>query len=121
MSLTLAHLSCLFCFCIKSVETMPRKCKNSPDLFCFVCGDFNPRLSSRKFSPRLLVAYYSYFRFGAEESLSKPWSQGFLCSICSRYLTGSLKGTHTSLPFTMPALWREQQNHVNDCYFIAET
>lgn len=84
---------------------MSRKCKNSPDLFCFVCGGFNPRSSSKKFSPRLLVAYRSYLGFGAEESLSKPWSPSFLCSRCSRYLAG------------WPAIWREQQNHVNDCYF----
>ncbi|KAK9871529.1 hypothetical protein WA026_012902 [Henosepilachna vigintioctopunctata] len=36
---------------------------------------------------------------------------------CRCTLTSWLNGNKTSMPFCVPALWRESSNHFNDCYF----
>jgi len=45
------------------------------------------------------------------------WAPHACCSRCSRYLRCWLIGTHQSVPFAFPVLWREQQGHLTERYF----
>ena len=51
------------------------------------------------------------------DDIHKPWAPTYCCSCCSRSLRGWLAGTHASMPFGIPMIWREQKDHVTDCYF----
>lgn len=96
---------------------MTFKCLNSPDLFCYVCGDFTSSHQKEKISSLLIQAYFSYFGNTACKKYNKPWTPSFFCFRCARYLRGILKGSHLSMPFDEPVIWRKQQDHVTDCYF----
>ena len=39
------------------------------------------------------------------------------CSRYLRYLHRWLIGTHQSMPFAVPMVWREQKDHLTNCYF----
>jgi hypothetical protein len=45
------------------------------------------------------------------------WAPHSCPSRCSRYLLGWLIGTHKSMPFAVPVVWREQKDHLTDRYF----
>lgn len=63
-----------------------------------------------------MKAYKLYF--GCElGDQDKSWSPHLCCTNCQRNLTGWLKGTHKSMPFAVPMIWREPTDHVTDCYF----
>ena len=40
---------------------MTRKCKNNPDLFCCVCGNFAIKAQKRSITPDLKKLYKLYF------------------------------------------------------------
>src|ERR1043165_5708572 len=95
---------------------MSRQCKNKPDNFCYICGEFTLVAQRKSLTPLVKKAYHLYFgcKVGDQD---KVWASKICCNTCSRTLTGWLKGTHMSMSFAVPMIWREQQNHVNDCYF----
>ena len=71
----------------------------------------------RKIPTRILNAYYSDFRSNACRNISEHWTPNFACFKCARYLRSWVRGTHVSMPFVEPVIWREQQDHLTDCYF----
>ena len=95
---------------------MPRTCKNSVDSFCYICGEVVFKGQSRPLSPFLKTAYHLYFgcKVGDQD---RVWAPKQSCSSCARTLQGWLKGTHKSMPFAVPMVWREPRDHVADCYF----
>lgn len=95
---------------------MPRVCKNSPDNFCYICGNFVVTLHRRRLTPLIKRAYLHYFGSEIDER-DKSWLPKICCKTCAVALTGWLKGTKKSLRFSCSMIWREQQNHINDCYF----
>lgn len=62
------------------------------------------------------TAYELYFGFSIDER-DKSWLPKVCCNSCSRTLRGWLEESHKSMPFSMPMIWSEPQNHENDCYF----
>lgn len=95
---------------------MPRACKNSTDSFCYVCGEFTLKVQRNAITDLVKTAYQLYFGFSIDER-DKNWLPKICCNSCSRTLRGWLEGSHKSMPFTMPMIWSEPQNHENDCYF----
>nr|XP_036219079.1 uncharacterized protein LOC118680996 [Bactrocera oleae] len=95
---------------------MPRSCKNSTDCFCYVCGEFVLKTHRNVMTDLVKTAYNLYFGFSIDER-DKSWLPKVCCNSCSRTLRGWLEGSHKSMPFTMPMIWSEPQNHENDCYF----
>src|SRR5258705_1433865 len=94
---------------------MPRACINKPETFCYVCGEFTLVAQRKPFTPLLRKAYlYFGCKVGDDD---KGWAPPICCNCCARTLTGWLKGTHKAMPFAVPMIWREPQNHVTDCYF----
>jgi hypothetical protein len=47
----------------------------------------------------------------------ESWAPHSCSSRCSRYLRCWLTGVHQSIPFAVPVVWREQNDHLTDCYF----
>jgi len=96
---------------------MSVKCLNDVNLFCFTCGKFTPKKNSEHITSEIIRAYFLYFGMDATVSIGKPWTPNIICSTCARYLRGWLHGKQQSMPFALPMIWNEQENHVSDCYF----
>ena len=95
---------------------MPRKCINSADQFCYICGDVTFAYQKRTLSPMIRHAYHLYFgcKVGDQD---KGWAPHICCNRCAVNLRGWLKRERTSMPFAVPMIWREPTNHTTDCYF----
>ena len=95
---------------------MSRRCVNLPDSFCYICGEVTLKSQRKQISALVEEAYALYFgcKVGDQD---KSWAPHLCCSRCARYLRGWLKGTHRSMPFSIPMIWREPKDHVSDCYF----
>lgn len=95
---------------------MHRKCLNSKDSFCYTCGELLFANERRNWTSGLKKLYELYFgcKVGDED---KPWAPHFCCKKCNTYLSRWSAGTLKSMPFGIPMIWREQQDHVTDCYF----
>ena len=93
-----------------------RVCVNKADSFCYICGEVTAKAYQKPISSLVKKAYELYFgcKVGDQD---RSWAPKMCCSSCSRTLTGCLKGTHKSMPFAVPMVWREPRNHVDDCYF----
>ena len=95
---------------------MPRNCVNSPDNFCYICGEVTFLKQKKAITPTVKAAYKYYFgcKIGDQD---KAWAPHICCSTCARDLPKWLKGEKVAMPFAVPMIWREPSNHVNDCYF----
>jgi len=94
---------------------MPRKCVNSSDAFCYICGDVTFKSRRRPFTPLIKKCYEHYFgcKVGVQD---KSWAPSFYCVTCGRLLAAWAKGSRR-MPFAIPMVWREPTDHVSDCYF----
>ncbi|XP_025417822.1 uncharacterized protein LOC112688704 [Sipha flava] len=93
-----------------------RRCKNHPDIFCYVCGSFAIKTQRRKIINDLRNIYKLYFDCPLGDQ-DKAWVPQTICSACSNGLRDWLNKRKSSMPFAIPMVWREQKNHYNDCYF----
>lgn len=84
--------------------SMTRHCKNSPNLFCYVCGKFTPKPQRRNITPLLKDAYQEYFQ-RPMTNLDKGWTPDQCCSYCYVNLIGVKRGKK-KMPFHVPAVWR---------------
>ena len=76
-----------------------------------------PQSRKRKCITRVVKKAYELY-FGCKVGdQDKSWAPYSCCSRCLRYLRGWLIGTHQSMPFAVPVVWREQKDHLTDCYF----
>ena len=95
---------------------MPRKCKNNPDLFCYVCGSFTIKAQRRAITPDLKKIYKLYFGCPLGDQ-DKHWAPHQVCTSCSSGLRNWLNKRTPAMPFAVPMIWREPKNHFQDCYF----
>lgn len=95
---------------------MPRKCKNSADLFCYICGHYTTSDQKTVISSFVKRCYHAYFgcKLGDQD---KPWAPHIVCKSCVENLRLWFKGKSKSLSFGVPMVWREPTNHGDDCYF----
>lgn len=93
-----------------------RKCTNHPNNFCFVCGQFTPKSQRKKITSITKTAYSLYFGCALGDQ-DKDFAPHVCCISCKTGLNQWLHGRRKSLPFAVPMVWREQSNHLNDCYF----
>ena len=47
----------------------------------------------------------------------KPWAPHVICGSCRSNLEGWLRVSGKGMSFAVSRVWRESQNHGNDCYF----
>ena len=94
---------------------MPRNCLNSPNSFCYICGELTFKFQKRSFTPLIKKCYEHYFgcKVGDQD---KSWAPHVCCVTCVRLLTAWAKGSR-HMPFAIPMIWREPKDHASDCYF----
>ena len=95
------------------------KCKLSADCFCYVCGLYiSLRQVEYKIKAEAKFSYAYEMYFGMEiGDQDKSWAPHVICETCRSNLDGWLRGDRHSMPFAIPRIWRESQNHIDDCYF----
>lgn len=95
---------------------MPRKCVNSVDSFCYICGEITFLAQKRKMTPIVKTAYEHYFGVKVGDQ-DKSWAPHICCNSCSVILREWLKNKNRAMAFAVPMVWREPTNHTDDCYF----
>src|SRR5699024_7549199 len=93
-----------------------RKCKDSVDLFCYICGVYITKKQQRNITDFVKEAYTEYFGFKMDK-LDKPWVPRKVCKLCLESLRLWKKGERSGLHFGIPMIWMEPKNHFDDCYF----
>ena len=61
-------------------------------------------------------AYLAYFGVKLEDQ-DKNWALHLFCRTCVENLRQWTKQKRQTIGFAVPMVWREQANHVDDCYF----
>ena len=97
---------------------MPRNCVNSPDNFCYICGEVT--FSTRKCPLTLMVKKGYECCFGCKvRDQDKKWPPHVYCISCATILHEWLNNKGCSMPFAIPMIWREPTDHLTDCYFCS--
>lgn len=92
------------------------ECKNNPDDFCYVCGEYNSTVVKKPITTAHERAYLSYFGFGICDQ-NKSWVPHFLCKNCHLGLLKWMNDCGGGLSFAKPMCWRKPNDHNIDCYF----
>lgn len=92
------------------------KCRNNPDSFCYICGEYTFERHRKQMSPVVHKAYKLYFGCPIGDQ-DKKWAPHFCCANCYVKLIQWWNGKPVSMAFGVPMVWREPKDHVTDCYF----
>lgn len=97
-----------------------KSCVYNPSNFCYVCGKYVTSNSDKRLinlNNSYAKAYELYFgmKMGDQD---KDWAPHYICHICRRKLDLWLEGHKASMNFAIPRIWREPQNHADDCFFL---
>ena len=99
------------------LSTSKCSCVNDPDNFCYVCGEYTPPVHHVKINSRIKFAYNKHY-FGCQiGDQDKKWAPYICCNCCRTSLLFWLDGKQKQMPFAVSMVWREQSDHVTDCYF----
>ena len=93
-----------------------RSCSNEPNIFCYICGAFTLSAQRKNITPFIKQAYQAYFKVPLGDQ-DKTWAPHKACSTCVETLRAWTQGKPKQMRFGIPMIWREQKNHVDDCYF----
>lgn len=96
-----------------------RNCKYDADQFCYVCGEFGKKKSTRYCLtdfPKTCEAFQHFFGY-APRNLDKSWVPSSICATCKKTLDAWVSNKKRALPFTSPRTWLKPSNHYSDCYF----
>jgi hypothetical protein len=98
------------------MEERRRQCKNDPNVFCYICGEYMMKEQRRGITNNINNSYEAYFgmKIGHQDNY---WEPNSCCSSCTERLRKWTKGTLKSMPFGIPMMWLEPKNHTDDCYF----
>ena len=97
---------------IFSTIDVPRKCINSPDVFCYICGEVTFKSQRRGFTLLIKKCYEHYFSCKVGDQ-DKSWAPHFCCVTCARLLVAWTKRS-PCMPFFNPMVWTEPMDHVSD-------
>ena len=95
-----------------------RSCRNNPDVFCYICGEYTIALNRKPITSFIRRVYHAYFGIKLADQ-DKAWAQLMVCKACTETLREWTNGKR-SRNFGIPMVWREPTNHVPDCYFCAD-
>ena len=111
-------LTDIFILQVSEMASSRRSCKNKPDIFCYICGEYTIVPNRNPVTSFVKRAYHAYFgiKLGDQD---KAWAPHMVCKACTEYLRQWSKGKKSCLKFGIPMVWREPTNHVTDCYFCA--
>ena len=99
-----------------TISSSRRKCKLDPNVFCYMCGSFTVSKQRQRITDFVKKAYLAYFgvKLGDQD---KNWAPHQVCWTCVENLRQWTKQKRQTIGFAVPMVWREQANHVDDCYF----
>ena len=83
------------------------KCSNSPDVFCYVYGEFILAKDRRKITEK---AEKSYLRYFGVKTMDKPWTPHVICKGCQVKFIRWEGGAPSPFKFGVPMIWREPEN-----------
>ena len=98
------------------LSSSKRGCINHSDNFCYVCGEYTPPAHRVKLNSRIRYAYKHYFACQVGNQ-HKKWAPRICCNRCRTSLLFWVDGKRKQMSFVVPMVWREQSDHVTDCYF----
>ena len=99
--------------CDKIATSTRRNCKNDRNNFCFICGEYTAKKKQRKINEHNRKLYAAYFDTKVDVA---TWAPQYCCTSCSSRLSNWLN-TGYPMPFSIPMIWHELQNHFNVFYF----
>ena len=99
-----------------TITSSRRKCKLDPNIFRYICGSFAVSKQRQRITDFVKKAYLAYFgvKLGDQD---KNWAPHQVCRICVENLRQWTKQKRQTIGFAVRMVWREQANHVDDCYF----
>lgn len=111
--------ACVYAGLFISFMMASRGCKRSADSFCYICGELMVERQKRNITTFVRQVYLAYFgiRVGNQ---NKTWAPHFVCQTCVEGLRRWSKGQQHAFRFGVPMIWREPQNHTDDCYFCSD-
>ena len=98
------------------LSTSKRGCVKHPDNFCYACDDYAPLAHRLMLNSRIRHAYKHHFGCQVGDQ-DKKYAPHICCNRCRTSLLVWLDGKRKQMPFAVPMVWREQSDHVIDCYF----
>ena len=75
------HYSCSLQCCVFVMAHRARGCVNSPDSFCFICGEYTVKKRQRNISAFIKKVYFAYFSLKLGDQ-DKPWAPHKVCKTC---------------------------------------
>lgn len=97
-----------------SAESNSKSCMNLNNFFCNICGKFATKCQRRPISEKIRALYQAYFN---RQIVTEHFAPNICCKTCESNITMWSNGRRKSMPFAVPMIWREQKNHIDDCYF----
>ena len=88
----------------------------NPDCFCYICGEYIFEKYRKPISDFVKTVYHQYFKIDLCNQ-DKPWVPHIVCQNCAVCLRLWSSGKRDAVKFVTPMIWREPQNHHDDCYF----
>ena len=103
-----------FVTCVSKMTS--RGCVNSSESFCYLYGEFVVKKQQRNITDFVEKVYFAYFgvKIGDQD---KSWAPHGVCLECVEGLRIWSKGKVKPFRFDVSMIWREPQNHSDDCYF----
>ena len=95
-----------------------RGCKNFPNSFCYICGEFVIKKNQRNITEFVKKVYFSYFKIKLGDQ-QKSWAPHKVCYVCVEDLRKWSKKEKKAFRFSIPMIWKEPKNHSDDCYFCS--
>ena len=89
---------------------------NHHDNFCYVCGKYTFPTHRVKLNSRIRYEYKHCFACQVGEQ-DKKWAPHICCNRCRTSLLFWLDGKRKQMHFAVSMVWRDQSDHVTDCYF----
>lgn len=74
--------------------------------------------SKKVISELVKNTYFEYFGKLLDKN-DKSWAPNCVCKSCVEYLRLWKSGKRSAFKFGTPTIWREPQNHHEDCYFCS--
>ena len=95
-----------------------RWCKNNPNIFSYICGEFTTKKNRKPIDDFYRKAYHGYFQVKLGDQ-DRSWAPSVVCKTCRDHIRQWTNGTRKSFRFGIPMVWREPQNYSDDCYLCS--
>lgn len=92
------------------------KCKNSPNIFCYLCGNFCVS-SQRNAMTENTKTYYEMYFGRIMQNSEDFWVPKIMCRTSQVNLQLWWNGARSQMPFAVSTIWKKPRNHRTDCYF----